>query len=93
MADTPDYKICFTNEKVTVSDMKWVETPITKEQYEEGSRYTENGELKKRKQLAEEIAGMEIVCGYGLYGYSFKKCVVEGEEKYFLAMHIGNTCD
>ena len=76
-----------------MNNMEWVDRKITKEQYEEGIRYEEERDFEKRKELAEDIAGINIVCGYGLYGYEFKKRIVEGEEQYFLAMHIGSSCD
>lgn len=73
--------------------MRWVEKAITKEQYEEGTHYTDIKDYANRKRLAEEIAGMNIVCGYGLYGYDFQKRIIDGEEKYILSMRIGNSCD
>lgn len=74
-----------------MSNMKWVETPITKEQYEEGVSY--QGNYIKQEMLAKRIAGSDIVYGYGLYGFTFKKRTVDDKDEYVLAMHIGDTCD
>ena len=74
-----------------MNKMHWVDRKITKEQYEEAMSHEDS--YAEQRKLAENIAGMEIVCGYGLYGFSFKKRIVEGEEQYILSMHIGNSCD
>ena len=71
--------------------MKDIEWAITKEQYDEAMQYADHSQ--EQCNVAERIAGTSIVCGYGLYGYNFNKRVVDGEEKYFLAMTIGSSCD
>ena len=71
--------------------MEHIEREITKEQYDEAIQYRDHS--KEQRKVAENIAGMSIVCGYGLYGYSFTQRKVKGEEKYFLAMTIGSSCD
>lgn len=71
--------------------MDHIEWEITQEQYNEAVQFEDHS--KDQWEVVEKIAGSSIVFGYGLYGYKLSKREVEGEEKYYLAMTVGSSCD
>lgn len=73
--------------------MNRIKQEISKDIYEESVTYEQAKNNRALRNLAEKVAGADIVYGYGLYSFGFHKDVVDGKEKYTLSMLIGNTCD
>lgn len=65
--------------------MVQVRKNISKELYE---KFT-NAPKAEQHILVTDYLGAAIVCGYGLYGYSFS----EDNGKYYLTYERGDSCD